>query len=220
MISILCPTRKRPQNAKRLVQSIYDTATHPPAIHFYVDEGDVESLQYGPLLGRYFVGPRIVMSNMWNVLAGEAEGDILMLCGDDVIFQTPGWDEMVEREFRMCPDKILMVHGDDLGPNGRTFATLPFVSRKWIDTVGYFTPPGFSGDYADTWIDDVAKMIGRNKFVPIVVEHCHHIYGKAEYDETYREKDERQKNDNLEKLYKKRLAERIRDAEKLQRAMR
>lgn len=211
-----------------MMESAYQTFTTPVEILTYVDDDDY-SYNFGdsefwpnrnsPILASVVRGPRLVMSEYWNVLAKQANGDILMLCGDDVVFETPGWSAMVEQAYADCPDKILCVHGDDLGPNGKTFATLPFVSRKWVDTVGYFTPSGFSGDFIDTWIQDVADMLGRKRFLPFVVNHMHWIYGKAERDSTYREKDERQKRDNLEQMYCDRLPKRIRDAEKLSTVM-
>ena len=228
MISILAPTRNRPKEFTRMVGSALATATTPIEIWAYIDEDD----QSWPCSNSFFpdnfpkqdnvncfVGPRLVMSEYWNVLTKYAKGDILMLCGDDVVFETPGWSAMVEQAYEDCPDKILCVHGDDLGPNGKTFATLPFVSRKWVDTVGYFTPYGFSGDFIDTWIQDVADMLGRKRFLPFVVNHMHWIYGKAERDSTYAEKDARQKRDNLEQMYLDRLPERIRDAAKLKAVM-
>jgi hypothetical protein len=224
MISLLAPTRNRVKEFKRMMESVYQTSTTPIEILTYVDEDDY-SYNFGdsefwpnrnsPIAASVMTGPRLVMSDYWNQLARRASGDILMLAADDIVFITPGWSEMIEEAFADCPDKILCVHGDDLGPNGKTFATLPLVSRRWVETVGYFTPPGFSGDFSDTWLNDVADMIGRKKFLPYTTDHRHHIYNKAEYDATYREKDERQKRDNLEQMYRERLPERIRDAEKL-----
>jgi len=222
VISILIPTRKRPENLKRVVESIRTTAPNKESrrveICCYIDSDDYSTMERASSLGIHFkVGPRIIMSEMWNELITTASGQILMLCSDDVVFRTPGWDVMVEKEFAECPDKILMAYGDDLCGNGKEFATLPFVSRKWVETVGYFTPPGFSGDYADTWLNDVAKMIGRSKPLPFVTEHMHVVWGKAPMDATYQEKLDRQ--GNAAELYNSRLAERQADAAKLRAVM-
>lgn len=218
MISLLCPTRKRPQNVERLVLSVVKTANPHTEICFYVDDDDHTNV-FLEKWEKKIVGPRITFSDTWTELLKIATGDILMLCADDIVFQTTGWDAMVEQAFAEVPDRILLVHGDDLGPSGKTFATLPFVSREWVEAVGYFTPRGFSCDWCDTWLHDVAKMIGRYKFLPFVVEHMHRIYGKAPNDETYKETQLRDSRDNNTAKYKARLAEREADAEKLRKVI-
>ena len=220
MISILTPTRKRPANLARMIDSIQATAERAESsteILCYVDDDDDSYLEPAPQFSsvKWFHGPRIVMSDMWNVLASFARGDILMLCGDDVVFRTPGWNAMVEEAFAASADKILLIHGDDGGPGGKFFASLPFVHRRWVETLGYFAGPGSSADYADTWPNDVADFLGRKKSLPFVIEHLHPAWGKASYDEVYLETRARLLRDNTPKLYADRLPERIADAEKL-----
>ena len=64
-----------------------------------------------------------------------------MHCGDDLTFDTPGWDGVVREAFEQTPDKILFAYGNDLGPHGETFGTHGFVHRRWVETLGYFVPP-------------------------------------------------------------------------------
>lgn len=223
MISILVPTRKRPQRLKEMIDSALLTTFSKDAIEIlayvtYDDssyDGLIQELEdLYPLL-RFYRGPRVVFSALWNKLVPHALGNIFMLCADDVLFRTPDWNVVVENAFDDFPDKILCAYGDDVGPNGKHFATLPFVSRKWVETIGYFTPDGYSADFCDSHVQDVADMIGRKRLLPIVTEHAHWIWGKAEKDETYRENIVRNERDNNAKLYTERLWERKRDAEKL-----
>lgn len=220
MISVLCPTRGRPQQFNQMLESIRKT-TRTLVETFARFDGDDKTVEeatrgrsWNPSLC-WTIGMRISLSEIWNECANRALGDLLMLCADDVVFQTPGWDVMVEQAFEECPDKILCVYGDDGGPHGKEFASLPIVSRAWVETVGYFTPPGFAGDFCDTWIQDIALALGRRKFLPFVCEHMHWAWGKSEYDTTYREKDERDKANDPTPLYWSRLSERVRDANKL-----
>ena len=220
MISLLAPTRKRPLRFRQMIDSVRLTASAMPEILSYVTPDDMASYDRDKFPEVHFAyGQRLVMSDLWNVLIPWATGDILMLCADDVIFRTPGWDVIVEQAFAESADKILLCYGDDGGPNGKTFATLPFVHRRWVDTIGYFTGPGYSADFSDTHPWDVAVMLGRTKLLPIVTEHQHVMWGKAADDETYRENRERLTRDNTPKLYASRLAERQRDAEKLRAVM-
>lgn len=221
MISLLQPTRKRPERLIETVNSAIAT-TRPGEIEIlcYVthDDGSYDGL-IGNLPVSFIRGPRRTFSDLWNALVPHAIGDIFMLCADDVIFRTPGWAAIVEEAYAACPDKILCVHGDDLHPNGKTFATLPFVSRKWVDTLGYFTPDGFTCDWCDTWIQDVADMIGRKQLLPIVTEHVHPFWGKAPMDETYQEAQEHRTKVPNAKRYMWRLSERQDDAQKLRAVM-
>jgi hypothetical protein len=227
MISLLVPTRKRPEKLRRMTDSVWNTVKGVPGkslrssveILCYVTDDD-DSYAGNEFDAKIVRGPRLIMSDLWNTLLPHAHGDILMQCADDVVFRTPAWDRYVEEAFAAVEDKILLVHGHDLHPRGEFFATLPFVSREWVQAVGYFTGPGFSNDFSDTWPNDVADMIGRNKYIPVVFEHVHWMLGKAEMDETYREVEALRRKDNTTALYNARLPERVADAEKLRKAMR
>ena len=177
MISVLCPTRNRPNSVRRLVASALATAAKMPEFVFYVDDDAPGSVPQDvrDLPGVVLVtGPRIVLSDMWNRCLEAASGDILMQCGDDIAFRTTWWDSIVTDAFAQVPDRIGLAYGDDgTGIHDHTFGTHGFVTREWTDTVGYFTPPHFSCDYGDTWLNDVADRVGRKMFLPILTEHLH-----------------------------------------------
>jgi 2-polyprenyl-3-methyl-5-hydroxy-6-metoxy-1,4-benzoquinol methylase len=214
MISILAPTRGRPANMKKVVESARATATNFEFV-FYIDSDDTPSKDMADTLGvKYVVGERIVLSQMWNEAYKVAVGDIIMHGGDDLIFRTNGWDSAIENELKNVPDKILFVYCDD-GYTKTEFGTHGFVHRNWIDVVGYFVPPYFSSDYNDTWLNDVADMIGRKKKASALIEHMHPVCGKAEWDITHMERLGRHSRDNVAQLYEDKKAERIEDARKL-----
>ena len=71
MISILLPSRGRPDNIVRLANSIFETASNPSEIEIIVrlDEDDPKLEQYmdnPPKQTTYFTGPRVVLSELWN----------------------------------------------------------------------------------------------------------------------------------------------------------
>lgn len=227
MISLLVPTRKRPEKLRRLTDSVWNTVQgisgkslwRSVEILCYVTDDDY-SYDHQDFDAKVVCGPRLpAMSDLWNALLPHARGDILMQCADDVIFRTPQWDRYIEETFAAVEDRILLVHGHDCSPNGERFATLPFVHRRWIETVGYFTGPGFTADYSDTWPQDVADMIGRKKYLPLVFEHTHWVWSKSDMDETYKEIHDLRLRDNNNVLYESRLHERQADAEKLRAVM-
>lgn len=216
MISVLLPTRKRYEQLARMTESLFKTAKNPVEVVIYADEDDLDSALKAKQLGiKFVIGPRITLSQCWNEAARLATGDIFMQGNDDIIFKTPAWDETIEGEFSKSSDKILLVHGGDGGNCKENFGPHPFVHRRWFNILGYFTPPYFSSDYGDTWVNDVANMIGRRKYVPIEVEHRHFLYNKAEVDSTTIERLTRGGADNVEKLYSDLLPERESDARKL-----
>lgn len=226
LISLLLPSRGRPDWFRRLLASALHTAVHPRQVEVvaYVDNDDPELFNYGSLHGqlpqlRLLTGPRCLMSAAWNRCAAEAEGEIFMHCGDDVVFQTPGWDAVVRKEFAATEDKILFAYGDDLGPNGKVFGTHGFVHRRWVEAVGYFLPPLFSSDWNDVWLNEVAEAIGRKKLLPFVTEHMHYTFGKAERDRTHAEREERGERDNVVQVYRDSENLRRRDARKLRAVM-
>jgi glycosyltransferase involved in cell wall biosynthesis len=218
-ISILCPTRGRPGNVKRLIDSVIATATVCPEFVFYVDDDDETFPQAIELPEvRVLRGPRITLSAMWDKCAEVATGEILMQAGDDIVFRTPGWDGQVRRAFASFPDRLAFVHGDD-GIYGHKFGTHGFMHRAWKDATGYFVPPYFSSDMADVWLNDLANMVNRRVFLPFITEHMHFINGKASVDKTHQERMDRGGRDNVKKLYDDLLPERLKDAEKLRRSL-
>jgi len=221
LISILCPTRGRPEFMESLVQSAWDTSSSDNLeCIFYLDDDD------GPSLYKSFqitncetvIGPRINLSEAWNRCYEKADGDILFHAGDDLIFKTRGWDAMVRIQFRESKDKIYFVGGQDgLHPPENNFITHGFLHRNWVETVGYFLPPYFSSDYNDTWLNDVADRIGRKIYIKdLFIEHMHPLAGKHFWDRTHLERLERHRKDKPQDLYAEKTEERKRDAAKLE----
>ena len=224
VISLLCPTRNRPANVIRMTDSALSMASSPDDVEFafYCDDdapGSVpEIIADGPGV-KVVTGPRIVLSDMWNKCFEACTGQIAMQCDDEAVFRSPGWDAQVRDAFDAIPDRIAFVHGSD-GHQPPTFGALGFLSREWVQAAGRFTPPYFSCDYGDTWINDVANAIGRRVFVPgLVIEHLHPIAGKAQWDETHGERLARGSRDSVAALYASLAGEREADAAKLRAVM-
>ena len=222
MISILTPTRKRPKQLARMVRSAWETALNPPEIVVYIDDNDNSyDLSHpvndgiGALDVKIVDGPRILLTDTWNKCYEVSTGDILLQGNDDIIFRTPRWDVMVEEEFEKCCDKILMVHGDDLGCQHESFGAHCFVHRKWVEAVGFFIAPWFSSDFGDTVLNFAANQLDRRRYLPMAIEHQHFIFGKAVVDETTKDRLTNHVRDNPEQIYEQKLPERMQMVEKL-----
>lgn len=223
-ISLLCPTRARPRNMTRMWKSAVQTAKNPENIEivFYLDNDDTAGMAGVRLVAKHrsaqvraVIGPRMGLSECWNAVADIARGEIFMQCGDDIIFQSANWDAVVADKISSHPDGIAFVYGRD-GYQDEKLGTHGFISRKWAETVGYFLPPQFPGDYSDTWLNEVADKIGRKIYAPeIYTEHMHCVVGKAPRDATYRERSVHDKTDKIHQLYKETAHLRDRDAQNL-----
>ena len=226
MISILIPTRGRREGLLRTISSAREMANKPQDLEFvvYLDEDDAHTYDGIDGIVRV-VGRRIVLSNMWNKCAKAAHGDIFQQGNDDVVYRTLHWDLMVTDAFEKCPDGILLVHGNDGSgdsyASGRgDFGPHPFVSRRWVEVVGYLTPACYSSDFGDTHLNEVANALGRRRYLPFIVEHMHHIFGKAALDETTNDRLQRHSADNVAQLYGDLSFMRLVDVEKLMAEMR
>lgn len=225
MISILLPSRGRPENIKRMTTSALETADDPDDIEFIIrlDDDDPtlpQIIDNPPPHTALITGSRIVLSEYWNECYDGADGDILMHAGDDIIFRTDGWDTKVKEVFDYYEDKIVFVYGNDgSGVHDGKFGTHGFIHRRWAEAVGYFVPPYFSSDFNDTWLNDVAKMIGRHKHIDILTEHMHPDLGKGPLDQTHKDRIKRHNEDNVGLIYKEKYEERLRDADKLREKM-
>lgn len=219
MISVLCPTRGRPDSVRRLLDSISATAaTQRVEVVFRTD--DDSPLEY-PQSERVIEvrGPRITLSQMWNEAYYASHGEIVMQCGDDIVFRTEAWDLMVRAMFADIPDRIALVYGNDL-LQGRNLATHGFVHHKWVDQLGYFTPPYFSCDYGDAWLHDLATRVDRLRYIEhMVTEHMHPAAGKAPWDQNHQERRARGDRDKVHEIWGSTVGQRVKDAEKLRELM-
>jgi hypothetical protein len=191
MISILTPTRGRPDNVKRLVESAISTARFPDQVEFlfYVDLDDstfpseIESSTV-----RVIRGPRMWLSVLQNILYANCNGEIVMYSGDDLVFKTQDWDVKVVDAIEKYPDKLVLVYPNDLATHGQSMAIHGFLHRNWINAVGSWVAPG-RGSLYDLWHTEVARKLGRLHYLEDVhIAHVHYRQGEglAAFDETYK----------------------------------
>lgn len=220
--SILIPTKNRPKNILNVLSTIYKTAKDIKNIEtiFYVDNDDEISKQTIDKVGSSNIKytsseQKVLFSDMWNQAYKESCGEYLMLCGDDVEFHTKDWDQKILSKFDKYEDKIAYVFPKDGYANGK-LGVHGFVHRKWAEIVGFFTPPYFAYWYADTWLDEVSKMIKRAEYAEDVeITHYHWQTGNSRgIDQVYYE-NHLKINDELRQLYASKKQEREENAKKL-----
>lgn len=218
-ISLLLPSRKRPAILARMVKSARETAEKEIEIVVRFDDDDRESAHAAVDLGLDVLsGPRLRQITIyWNECFAVCSGNIVCQANDDIVFTTKGWDTILEKAFSEVPDKIMLAHGSDVYGHGSNFGPHAFVSRRWVEALGYFIPSYFSSDFGDAWINELANMVGRRRYLNFNIEHRHFSQGMAEIDENTSERLQRHREDDPETLYysPEMMAERQRDAQKL-----
>lgn len=221
MISLVCPTRGRPDAFRTMISSAAIMAAHPENVEVvaYIDDDDPALAGYASatysLPVEQIVGPRCVLSDAWNRAGQWARGDVWMMAADDIRFISPGWDDIVTDAFAWYPDGIALVYGRD-GHADERMATHPFVTRRWVDVVGRFTAPYFPADYCDLWLHDVAKRVDRAAYAPqLLIEHLHPSFGLGEWDQTHRERMERAEGAGLPAVWESTEDERAGEAARL-----
>lgn len=165
MIALLCPSKGRPDKLKRMWESAQATTSTRVKLYLAVSQEDYP--QY-----KQFEGPRVQITIMpelmptaqkWNYLADlamqESTNNIFFLAGDDMIFETPNWDNAIAEHFLTyfysLENKIHVYHLQDSRSEEGT--PHPIVTRDYIKAMGYFVPPLFLHWFIDTWTVEIAK---------------------------------------------------------------
>jgi len=200
LISLLCPSRSRPDELKRLIESVAKTVLTPSRIEIliYVDEDDPKKFDYLLSHKNLVLDPTVSkLANVDllideplrtpiinNILAERAQGNILMIANDDQVFRDKNWDNRLDEEVAKFPDEIYCMWFND-GRYQETICTFPILSAEWFNTLGYIEPFLFEHFNCDLWTWQIGKMINRLHYIPdILVEHLHPDTGKANADET------------------------------------
>lgn len=218
-IGIVCPTRERANRFEEFVQSAMSLASIPERVNIIgvldIDEPQVGAYSNvaednaGVLLQR--CKEKLSVPGLMDWGAKRAPCELIMAGSDDIICRTKGWDEALDSA--MWPDGFGCVYFNN--GDGRDRVEHFAVGKPWVDALGYFMRPEFKHFCADQWVGDMAKAVGRAKWLEhVTFEHMHAKYGKAKWDETYKAK--RRENwsgaDNLTMLEMRREWEQGRDA--------
>ena len=180
-ISILMATRARPDMlAEELATLKTNTAQKDKlAVWLYVDDDDDitrRAIDGGKFANPGFrvhwqIGPRPpalgqAHQALWN--ASGRVSEVYMISCDDARFDTPGWDDIVRREFGRYSDGILLAFAHD--PNAEQ-ATYPFIGWGFLQTLGYekVFPGIFAFWFDDKWVEQIAQMAGRCARIPMTI---------------------------------------------------
>jgi GT2 family glycosyltransferase/SAM-dependent methyltransferase len=194
IISIIVPTRRRPERLRSLLDSVKGMTRRPERIEIIlVTDSDDQSYdgfaEPDLTIRRMVVAPGLSMGELNRAGYAAASGEYLMLLNDDVVLRTPGWDEQVLAAFRSIDDGIVLVHVNDHLFEDK-LCTFPFLSRTFCELAGGICPGGFRRYRIDDHIYNVFNLLsvlGKNRllYLPDVVFEHHNFVrtasGKIEY---------------------------------------
>lgn len=159
-ILVTCASRDRPEELMGCVRSFVRTSTKAD-LAIYIDADQIhqylDAFDWKPFEGRirWNVGTRIgpVASN--NVLYEKHKHEyrIFGTTPDDSRFEVPGWDDWTIDTFEGFVGRLGVVSPNS---NNGDFCTHPYVSREWIEEVGWYAYPEA---YGFVW-DTVIQLLG------------------------------------------------------------
>lgn len=184
-VSVLIPTRGRPDRFRKAAESCMKTKKGKLEIVAYLDEDDKDIRKYEDLCldgVRYVIGPRMGLARIIHRLIDLSMYSYIFLGADDIEFITPGWDvEMVEK---MPEDCIGVVYCQD---NWKQTLNHFMFHQKFVSLTGLF-PDDFEHFGPDGYVAKVVDPLNRRIFLKdVVIEHHHFKNNKAKPDPTYLE---------------------------------
>jgi len=94
----------------------------------------------------------------YNRCARAYDADLYVMSMDDVAISTKGWDEILVRHAALFKDGIgYLYFGKEM--HGERLPSMIAVTRKIVDLIG-FCPEFFPFWWNNTWVDEVATLIG------------------------------------------------------------
>ena len=181
LFSLIVPTRGRPAQLRRMLDSVADTAAHPERIELILvsdDDDPASRLTHPQLDVRHAIGPAgRTMGALNNAGYRASSGRYVMLLNDDVIVRTRGWDAVALRCFARFPDPFVLLHVNDTLMRDH-LCTFPLTSRAFYELCGgEICPTEYQRYRIDDHVEEVFNLMAvagmrRAVYLPdVVFEH-------------------------------------------------
>jgi hypothetical protein len=181
VITLLCPTRGRPELLAKSVTSVYSAAAHPEAVEFLVALDPDDTASYSALpagVKAHVTAERWGYRHLhayYNALAERATGTWLMLWNDDAFMQTEGWDEIVRSQ---QPGVVWGISCDPNAMPGNP-SEFPAFPKAWAEHLGHVC----LSTHVDMWVNELGRLTGTGRHTEIRISH------PRTYDQTYYDQD-------------------------------
>lgn len=193
-ISLLHPTRSRPNKSLSTCQKWLERSGHDVELIVSIDSDDPDKeLYYRLFSSSWLLNPntepskKVIQNNnrsavdAINRAAEVCTGDIMIVVSDDTDCNI-GWDQEVLKAVDGKEDYLLRVE-DGIQ---KWICTAPIMDRKYYNRFGYVYYPEYRHQFCDTEITHVAQLLGRLIRAPhIMFRHLHYCKGLSDRDALY-----------------------------------
>lgn len=164
-ISIIHPSRQRPEMALQTKKNWMQNAIHKSSIEYIlsIDNNDPTLYDYNWMFSHEH-DTKIKYNNNWsaieaiNVVAPQSIGNLIVVVSDDFdCFE--GWDEYLLSHLQGDTDYI--VKTSDGYMNSDWLITLPIMDRAYYNRFGYVYHPEYKHMWSDTEMTTVGHMLGK-----------------------------------------------------------
>lgn len=128
-----------------------------------------------------------------NVGKIPKDADIVILMSDDQKFIVEGFDDIIRVDAqKYFKDLDFCLHYDDGTPSSNILITMNIFGIAFYKRFNYLYHPDYANVYADNEVTEVAKRLGKYKFVPNhkIYKHMHPVWGTAPNDDLYKRNEE------------------------------
>jgi hypothetical protein len=190
-LTVIVPSRGRPEQCRALVQAFRDTCTADTRLVLSVDDDDPRCQDYidiafgGPGFPvGVFTGSNRSMVEALNRAASEVDGIAVGFLGDDHCPRTVGWDAAYLETLRELGTGI--VYGNDL-LQGERLPTQVAMTTDIVRALGWMAPPSLIHLAVDNAWLELGRAADFIRYLPdVIVEHRHPVAGKAQWDDGYK----------------------------------
>lgn len=197
LISLLLPTRARPDLACRFLESAFVTCRHPDRVEIImvVDNDDASYDGFESPFERtllFSIAP-LNMSGYNRFAADRSSGDILVLVNDDIVVESKEWDVAIRDMHAGYPDEVYLSFPND-GFKKSKLSTFPILSRFTYQSFDVL-PAIYAGAFIDTHLHEIflnLQALGEGRICYLAdVNFTHHHFRvtKEVPDETYTRRD-------------------------------
>jgi len=196
-LTVIVPTRSRPEAVPRVMQAWHDTNAYAEGAElvFVIDIDDPAREKYADAFAHAAPGqwnvatiptwlPLVPKLNTFAVhRARYSDALAIGFAGDDHLPRTRGWVRAyLDALTDMAPG---VVYGDD-GYQHENLPTQWAMSASIVRTLGAMVPAPVEHLYCDNAVKDLAAEAGCLRYLPeVLIEHMHPAAGKAENDDQY-----------------------------------
>jgi hypothetical protein len=194
-VSLLCPTRGRANKLKKVIDSIFQTASNFELLITYdIDDKETEEVSYKLKDDKiiWYSKPRSQYLNRdyYNFMAQRSTGDYFWAIGDDVIFKTKDWDIILNNKIEEFlinkPDRIAYIITSEDNSKAK-HNCFPLITKEAFNVLNMFLHPQLLTWGADRTIYEIYSHPSINRVVNIPeihIDHRSYHDGTGEFDLT------------------------------------